>query len=160
MTIRNNKRRKIVLICIACLAFLACGVAYFYRGDDSKTSEPVTASSNEVIDGRWRRVNKAPEKRSAFEEMVSKLTSLPYLQGYKKAPVEQGVTVYEKDVAYDGYNLYNSGHAPEAGIMDMQGNIIHKWTFDITKWVRSGPSMEASVQGRRMKEKITHWRRV
>ena len=120
------------MICIGCLAFLAFGIAYSYGRGDSKTSEPVEAPSNEPIGGRWRTVNKSPEKQSAFEEMVSKLSTLPYLQGYRKAPIKQGVTVYEKDLAYDGFNLYNSGHAAEAGIMDMQGNIIHKWTFNIT----------------------------
>lgn len=60
-------------------------------------------------------------------EQIKKLESIGYLSGYKKAPVEKNVTRYKKEHAYNALNLLCSGHGPEALLMDMNGNILHKW---------------------------------
>ncbi len=58
------------------------------------------------------------------------LGSLPYVAW---TPAEDsieksGVTLYNKELAFDGLNLYASWTKPEAYLIDMHGNIIHKWS--------------------------------
>lgn len=60
---------------------------------------------------------------------TSKLYTLPYLTGYHKAPKKNGLTTFIPDKAYNGLNLFNSAHEPSAILMDMKGNILHKWQF-------------------------------
>lgn len=39
-----------------------------------------------------------------------------------------GVTIHEPS-AYTGYTLYNSRQLEEAKLIDMQGNVVHRWTY-------------------------------
>ena len=71
-------------------------------------------------------------------EALSKLTALPYLQGYKPAPKKSGVTLYDREAAYKGLNFYVCGHAPRAYLMDMNGKIVHEWGTDLKKSCPSG----------------------
>jgi len=66
-------------------------------------------------------------RREAWEDEVERLESLGYLQGYKKRSQKQNVTLHE-DGAEPGLNLYSSGHAPEAVLMDMDGKVLHSWS--------------------------------
>ena len=54
---------------------------------------------------------------------LEKLKALPYLTYTAKEAdkAQSGVTIYNPDLAYNGYNLH--GHV----LMDMEGNIVHKW---------------------------------
>jgi len=58
---------------------------------------------------------------------LDRLAALPYLQGSVKAPEVSDVTVYKKDKAHNGLNLYVSGHKPSAFLIDMNGAVIHEW---------------------------------
>jgi len=60
-------------------------------------------------------------------ESLSKLTTLPYLQGYHAPKEKKGVTIYDKARAYEGLNLFCSGHAPKVYLMTMDGKILHEW---------------------------------
>lgn len=40
-----------------------------------------------------------------------------------------GVTIYEPDKSYKGYTLYNSRPQEEAVLIDMNGNIVHRWSY-------------------------------
>ena len=74
-------------------------------------------------------------------EQLEKLAAIPYLSGYKIAPRIHGVTVYERKLAYNGLNLYTSGHASVAYLMDMRGKILHKWSYDFKQvWPDYVPS--------------------
>ncbi len=55
------------------------------------------------------------------------LRTLPYLQGYKAASGRAGVTRHDPARAQDGVNLYTSGHAPAAMLVDMGGRLLHRW---------------------------------
>jgi hypothetical protein len=67
------------------------------------------------------------EDRKKMEE----LRAIPYLSGYVEASGESNVTLYDPEIAYNGYNLYNSGHYPEATLIDMDGRVLHQWSLDI-----------------------------
>jgi hypothetical protein len=55
------------------------------------------------------------------------LNALGYAAGTKPASAQSGVTEYDPAAALDGLNLYTSGHAPEAILMDMNGAVLHTW---------------------------------
>jgi hypothetical protein len=65
----------------------------------------------------------------ADNNSIAKLGSLPYLNW---VPAEQdiekrGVVQYDPELAFDGLSFYNSWTLPEAYLIDMHGNIVHKW---------------------------------
>jgi hypothetical protein len=62
--------------------------------------------------------------------MIEELESIGYLQGYRPAPSEEGVVRYDQEQAFAGLNLSTSGHAAEAILMDMTGEVLHTWTYD------------------------------
>jgi outer membrane protein assembly factor BamB len=111
---------------------------------------PTGKTDQSKLRGRFRIARDAEEATDSREDEIRKLFTLGYLQGYHKAPAVQGVTVYDANLAYDGLNLYNSGHAAEASIMDMEGKVLHMWRYDIGKIWRINPLNEAT----------SHWRRV
>jgi len=86
------------------------------------------------------------------DEMLEQLQSIGYLSGYTPAHNTSGVTIYKKESVYDGYNLYISGHGPHAILMDMNGNILHTWSYYINLiW----PGLKLKKLQRN-----THWRRI
>ncbi len=62
---------------------------------------------------------------------LQKLSALGYLSGYNEAPERKNVTIFDEKKACSGLNLYISGHGPEAILMDMEGNVLHKWTCPV-----------------------------
>ena len=102
--------------------------------------------------GRWRTARDGGLDIASGEEAaeLTGIMTLPYLQGYKEAPSEDNVTRYDEDRAFDGVNLYTSGHAPEAFLMDMSGKVLHRWRMDIDDvW----PEVPRTIHS-------TFWRRV
>ena len=73
-------------------------------------------------------------------DSLKKLAALGYVdwappeseEGIKKA----GVTQYDPELAFNGVNLYVSKVLSEVYLIDMYGNIVHKWSADIEtgKW--------------------------
>jgi hypothetical protein len=66
---------------------------------------------------------------------LEQFRSVPYtLLGDEKAEEDSsGVTVYDRERAFEGYNLYCSQVAPEVYLMDMDGAIVHTWTYPDAK---------------------------
>ncbi len=44
---------------------------------------------------------------------------------------KRGVIQYERTLAFEGFNLYNSWALPEVYLIDMQGNVVHKWATSV-----------------------------
>ena len=109
---------------------------------DSKSEMPES--------GRWRPA-RGSDQNEADEEIFSKLIALGYLQGYYPAPKLMNVTVNKKDLVYNGLNFYVSGHAPEALLIDMNGNIIHRWNYK---------NAEDIWPGKQKKSGGSYWRRA
>ena len=86
----------------------------------------------EVPEGRWRTstTGAKPLQGELTEEQlreVERLRSIGYLAGSQPAPSVTGVTVHDASRAYQGLNLYTSGHFPGALLTDMEGNVLHLW---------------------------------
>jgi hypothetical protein len=121
--------------------------------------QAVTRSSYRGVPVRdvWREARKAPEDEGITDEekaSLSELAGLPYLTGYNPASKENGVTIYNDQLAYQGLNFFVSAHAPKAFLMDMKGNILHEWGIQFEQvWPEPLPFEIAD----RFK---TYWRRA
>ncbi len=75
---------------------------------------------------------KIDERRLANSdsERIEVLKSIGYLPGYEQPPGFSGVTVYDEDKVYDGFNFYVSGHGYEVYLIHMNGSVAHTWNFD------------------------------
>jgi hypothetical protein len=85
-------------------------------------------------------------------DSIEKLKTLGYVDW---APAETedgsgmtkaGVTQYDPELVFDGLNLYNSWGTPEAYLIDMHGNVVHKWTHK-TKGDEFGGHVEMCRNG-------------
>jgi hypothetical protein len=85
--------------------------------------------------GRWRefRTHKFDATLSAEQrEMLEQLEAIGYLSGSREAAdgtTATGVVVHDPARSFAGSNLYTSGHAPEAILMDMDGRVLHRWSY-------------------------------
>lgn len=156
MRLKDKDRFRRILIWVWCSIVFLCAAWFAFTYISRKVSQSgkkplAKASAKEPLTnepGRWRRARDAYEE--SFKSQVERLSALGYLQGYNKAPQRKNVTVYDANLVFDGLNFYNSGHAAEAVLIDMEGNVLHKWTFDISNiWGIKGHP-----------EPSTHWRRV
>jgi hypothetical protein len=82
--------------------------------------------------GLWR---KAPEGSGAGalepeqREAIGRLEAIGYLAGYEAAGQATNVTLHLPEFAWPGVNLITSGHAPEALLTDMDGRVLHRWSY-------------------------------
>lgn len=91
-------------------------------------------NQNSEISGKWKKIRLNTNQLSSSQiDQIKKLESLVYLSGYEPAPKTKNITIYNKDLAYYGFNLYCSGHKPEAILMDMEGNELYNWTYSSRK---------------------------
>ncbi len=84
-------------------------------------------------DGRWRTYRTHRDDADldpAQREQIERLESLGYLAGSRPAVRASGVTRYDRSRVSPGMNLMTSGHAPEAILLDMDGNERHRWSLD------------------------------
>lgn len=102
-------------------------------------------------DGYWARAR--ADGRGGTDltpEEASSLLSLPYLQGTQPATLRENVTVHVAGAAYEGLNLYVSGHGPEATLMDMRGRTLHRW----------GLGFADAFPGKTSSRRTLFWRRA
>jgi arylsulfotransferase ASST len=96
----------------------------------------VSAADDDPAQGKWRPAD---------------VRALPYLQGYR--PAQDHPVVVEQEGAFQGLNLYVSGHAAEAVLMDMKGHTLHRWRYPLRRlWpdLAKDPGMA----------KLEYWRRA
>ena len=86
--------------------------------------------------GYWARVEprrpvEGMSDSALTPEEQAQLLSVPYLAGSVPATSISGVTRHDAGAAHSGVNLYVSGHGPEAILMDMDGETLHRWTLPL-----------------------------
>jgi hypothetical protein len=71
------------------------------------------------------------KQRDDLAERLEKLRSLPYTSVTSDDADQDrtGVTIYDGQRAYPGYNLFCSEVSPTAFLMDMEGNVVHRWEY-------------------------------
>lgn len=96
-------------------------------------ADPAHEKSGEPTSGRWRRVPLAKPQASAKPltpeqaALIEQLESVGYLSGSELATQIGGVNLYDAERTAPGLNLYTSGHAPVAYLMDASGRLLHRW---------------------------------
>jgi hypothetical protein len=85
--------------------------------------------------GRWRKARQSAASQGALTDEqraeIQRLESIGYASGSALARDASDVTVFDSARAFGGYNLYVSGHASEAVLMDMEGHVLHRWTYPL-----------------------------
>jgi hypothetical protein len=70
-----------------------------------------------------------PERPTPRSRAMEAVLSVPYLDGYVAAPRERNVTKHDRTAAFAGLNLYTTGGVPGALLVDMDGTVLHRWTY-------------------------------
>jgi len=72
-----------------------------------------------------------PWAPAAEVDPLEQLRSLGYLTFSEEpaGPHTSGVRIHDRDRAFPGYNLYVSRTAPEALLLDMRGEVVHRWSY-------------------------------
>jgi hypothetical protein len=114
----SHRIRLLVLTLIVCGALAYLGIERYRRA-------PIRIDETQLLPvGRWHRLGSS----IASDEDLARTLSLPYLAG--SMPVSGragGVLELDRERVSPGVNLYVSGHAPEAILMDMEGRVLHRW---------------------------------
>lgn len=79
---------------------------------------------------RWQRARQDPNGPPASPDTVHQLANLPYLRGYQTATAGNTIRTFDRSAVADGLNLFTSGHAPVAILMDMDGKVVKTWNAD------------------------------
>ncbi|MBI4882389.1 MAG: hypothetical protein HY812_22410 [Planctomycetes bacterium] len=108
---RHAARNVLVLLALAAQG--GCG-------EDAPDEPPVAEDG--APEGRWR-----VARTDDLEREIRDLQGIGYVSGSRPAPGRYGVTVHDPARACAGSNLYTSGHAPTAILMDMDGRVLHRW---------------------------------
>ena len=74
-------------------------------------------------------------KSEDLKRRLKRLRSVPYTSVTTEPmePRRVGVVLHEADKAYGGYNIYCSHISPKAFLMDMNGKIVHEWSYPTEK---------------------------
>jgi hypothetical protein len=89
----------------------------------------------------------SPEERAE----MNRLGNIGYVEAAAEPPTEVGVTLWNRERAEAGLNLYCSGHGAEAVLMDMDGEVLHRWSYPYEE-IDDAPPLAEPYQGA--------WRRV
>lgn len=106
------------------IIFLICFGMFLFGLSDSIG---VLSSEDKSDEASRPTVTEPQSDRKKNMDIKQMLSALGYLDGYEAAPEQAGVTIFQQDKAYQGFNLFVSGHAPEAYLMDMTGRVCHTW---------------------------------
>lgn len=156
MDSRSPERHPIVVACTVILAFCATGVLWSgTKGAGLKelpepTVAPVDPNAEDPTRARGR--FRPSMEGLSEEDQIAALESIGYLSGTREAGEQSSVTVHDTDRAWQGLNLYTSGHAPEAVLMDMEGEVLHVWNASFKD---AFPEFT-----RRENQNMLFWRRV
>lgn len=111
---------------------------------------------SELKGGRWSPTPpNAPGHDLTAEQLaeIERLEAVGYAAGVRSAPGVESVTVHDRQRAHQGLNLYTSGHGTEAVLMNMDGEVLHRWSFDYDRlWPELDVPAEALGRGK--------WRRA
>ncbi len=147
----------VALVALALPAALVTfsGCADGSGGEQKETSTAEAMEEWENPGGRWHMVGEGALTEEQIAEF-ERLKSIGYLSGSTEPPEVSGVTVHDHSRTEDGLNLYTSGHIANAILMDMDGEVLHTWSFPFIDAWRAGPGGELPKSSKAS----GFWRRV
>jgi hypothetical protein len=109
------------------------------EASDAEVAEGEEASPEDGVDGgKWRkfRTRRFDNALSASQRQeIEALEAIGYVENSSKK-AEGGIptiAVWDKERSYNGRNFWISGHASEAYLTDMAGEVLHTWRSDFWK---------------------------
>jgi hypothetical protein len=77
------------------------------------------------------RVTTVAEIPTDGQARLDRLRAIPYINFTESISdkAQAGVVYHDHEQAWQGYNLYCSRTGPEAFLLDMEGEVVHKWTY-------------------------------
>ena len=137
---RSIRARHLVLGGLLAVSLLALGVFRYveYRLGRNERLEFLNSGLWNPYMPRDHSPSLTPEQQAQIRE----LEAIGYVGGATPAPVTSGVAFYARDKAYNGFNLYTSGHAAQALLMDMQGNVLHTWQYRLEDVWPESPELQ------------------
>lgn len=138
MTPGSGRFLSLVLTALLAAPFPGCRPAE-REPAPAAAAEPAPAA--DPSQGKWR------------EARAVDVQALPYLQGYKPAEDRPAIVEHDPAAAFSGLNFYVSGHAAEAVLIDMRGQVLHRWRYPLRRlWpdLAKDPGMK----------KLEYWRRA
>lgn len=82
----------------------------------------------DLLRGVWQKLSDPDDGISPEER--AKLEALGYVGGVESPPTRTNVVTHDTARAYGGTNFYVAGHGAEAFLVDMNGEILHRWQYD------------------------------
>jgi len=74
----------------------------------------------------------------AQQRELERIATLGYVSGVEPVPQKTGVLTHDPGAALAGLTLYTTGEGPRAVLIDMEGNVVHSWSFPGSKyWARA-----------------------
>lgn len=122
-------------------------------GPTADGTADVSATDMPPPDGRWHPAPGGPaeNREGARQEETDRLEAIGYLTGSREPGGRTGVTIHHPALAGKGYNLYTSGHGPEAVLMDMAGRELHRWRLPCDRVWPPDPDVRADPD-------LAYWR--
>jgi hypothetical protein len=74
----------------------------------------------------------------AQEAELERIATLGYVAGSSPVPDRTGVVAFDRDSAFPGFTLYTCSEGSAAVLIDMDGNVVHQWSYPGFKsWARA-----------------------
>lgn len=127
---RNRLAGPCCCLLAAILPLSGCG-ANRQQDDDQEIAYLVGPAA-----GRWHELRTNRNDVALTEEQreeIVRLESLGYSSGGHAAPVRTGVTRFDRQQASKGVSLYTSAHAANTRLIDLEGNVLHEWSYPFRK---------------------------
>jgi len=133
MSNRPRRRWRLVLWFFIVLIAFVLGAAsrewgWYPIGSLKAAYWKLFGSDDKAPAGLWNRVDFLANHQG--DPDFNGLDGLGYIAGHEPAPEQTAVVVHVPGATEIGYNLYCSGHAPEVVLMNMDGDVLHRWYRD------------------------------
>jgi len=140
-----------LLLALSAIGLAGCGSAE-PEAQPAPALESPAARPEDPGQGKWRPARTRGVAPKAGERSAD-VQALPYLQGYRPAQDLPTISEHDSGAVSPGLNLYVSGHAAEAVLMDMEGRVLHRWRYPLR---RLWPDLAADPNA----AKLEYWRRA
>ncbi len=105
--------------------------ALLHDDDDDLYGSDTVATFQRSLSGEDLTQEEGDQRSQDWTRRLEMLRSMPYL-AFSESPADErqtGVVLYERDKAYQGYNFYGTRASGEAFLLDMNGQVVHRWAY-------------------------------
>ncbi len=110
------------------------------------------------LPGRWRPA--ADADAGGTEDEPTAIGDLGYAGGYEPAGERSGVVFHRPELAQQGLNLCYDGGGPRATLVDMDGNVLHEWFYELRDLIGPEEIQRISETFGKVPDKYGYFRRA